>query len=154
MKLYLVQHAKAASEQQDPQRPLTKEGKADLQKIAAFIKPLNLCVDYCWHSGKKRAEQTAEILTAVIKVKKAKNARDGLSPNDDVKALRDELSDTAGDIMIVGHMPFVSRLASLLLTGSESTETVAFRQGGIVALSRAEPGKWQVEWMITPQLVA
>jgi len=154
MKLYLVQHAKAAPEQIDPQRPLTKEGKADLQKIAAFIKPLNLCVDYCWHSRKKRAEQTAEILTAVIKVRKAKIARDGLGPNDDVKILKDELSGTAADIIIVSHMPFVSRLASLLLTNSESAEPVAFRQGGIVALSRAEPENWQLDWMLTPQLLA
>jgi len=47
MKLYLVQHAKAASKEVDPERPLTEEGHRDIQKVAAFIRPLNLCVDYC-----------------------------------------------------------------------------------------------------------
>ena len=154
MKLYLVQHAKAAPEQVDPQRPLTKEGHSDIQKVAAFIKPLNLCVDYLWHSGKKRAEQTAEILTEVVKVNKAVNVRNGLGPTDDVKALKDELVSTSEDIMLVSHLPFLSKLASLLLTGSESADTVAFRNGGIVCLSRSEKNQWQIDWVITPELIA
>ncbi len=180
MKLYLVQHAKAASEQIDPQRPLTEEGRSEIQKVAAFIKPLNLCVDYLWHSRKKRAEQTAEVLAEVIKVNKAVNARDGLGPNDDVKALKDELISADGDIMVIGHLPFLSKLASLLLAlpqvaGSESANTVAFKNAGIVCLSsrkaralnssdenrsfdklkmvsNVEP--WQIEWIIIPELIA
>jgi phosphohistidine phosphatase SixA len=38
MKLYLVQRAKTASKETDPQRPLTEEGRRDIQKVAAFIK--------------------------------------------------------------------------------------------------------------------
>lgn len=152
MKLYLVQHAKAASEQVDPQRPLTEEGRSDIQKVAAFIKPLNLCVDYLWHSEKKRSDQTAEVLAEVIKVK-THTARDGLGPNDDVKALKDELVSSGGDIMLVGHLPFLSKLASLLLVGSESANTVAFKNAGIVALNRSEENRWQIDWIIIPELL-
>jgi phosphohistidine phosphatase len=152
MKLYLVQHAKAASEQIDPQRPLTEEGRSEIQKVAAFIKPLNLCVDYLWHSGKKRAEQTAEILAEVIEVK-MQTARSGLGPNDDVQALKDELVSATEDIMVVGHLPFLSKLASLLLAGSESANTVVFKNAGIVALARSEENRWQIEWIITPELL-
>ena len=53
MKLYLAQHAKAAPNGADPQRQLTEEGLRDIQKVAEFIRPLNLCVDYLWHSGKE-----------------------------------------------------------------------------------------------------
>jgi phosphohistidine phosphatase len=154
MKLYLVQHAKAASEQVDPQRPLTEEGRREIKKVAAFIKPLNLCVDYLWHSGKKRAVQTAEVLAEVIKVNKAVNARNGLGPNDDVKALKDEVVSAEGDIMIVGHLPFLSKLASLLLAGSESANTVAFKNAGIVALNRSDKNHWQIDWIIIPELLA
>ena len=70
MKLYLVQHAKAASKNADPERPLTEEGYRDIQKVSAFIKPLNLSIDCIWHSGKKRAGQTAEVLKEVIDVSK------------------------------------------------------------------------------------
>ena len=154
MKLYLVQHAKAASKQVDPQRPLTGEGRHDIQKVAAFIKPLNLCVDYLWHSQKKRAIQSAELLAGVVKINKAQTIRDGLGPNDDVTALKDELTSGQHDIMIVGHLPFLGKLASLLLAGSESANTVAFKQGGIVCLTHREENQWQIDWMVIPELLA
>jgi len=153
MRVYLVQHAKATSEQADPERPLTEEGRQDIQKVAAFIKPLNLSVDYLWHSGKKRAAQTAGVLANAIKTTGGIITHDGLGPNDDVTALRDELASTNQDIMIVGHLPFLSKLASLLLTGSGGADTVAFKNAGVVSLSRSEANQWQVDWVITPELL-
>jgi phosphohistidine phosphatase len=154
MKLYLVQHAKAASKDVDPERSLTEEGRRDAQEVAAFIKPLKLSVDYLWHSTKKRAIETAEILAEAVKINEGKTSRDGLSPNDDVMQLKDELISSQQDIMIVGHIPFVAKLASLLLTGTESAGTVAFKQGGILALSSSEPNRWQIEWMVIPEILA
>jgi len=153
MKLYLVQHAKAASKDVDPERPLTEEGRQDIQKVVEFIKSLNLFVDYLWHSTKTRAIQTAEVLAEVVKINKEKIERQGLAPNDDVQAIINELASAQQDTMIVSHMPFVRKLASLLLTGRESAGTVAFRQGGIVCLSSSEPNLWQIEWMVIPELL-
>jgi phosphohistidine phosphatase len=153
MKLYLIQHAKAVSEDENPERPLSEQGRRDIQKVADFIKSLNLSVDYLWHSTKTRAIQTAEVLADVVKVNKDKIERDGLAPNDDVTAIKDELVSAQQDTMIVSHLPFVSKLASLLLTGRESAGIVAFRQGGIVALNSSEPNHWQIEWMVTPELL-
>ena len=153
MRLYLVQHAKAASKEVNPERPLTEEGLRDIKKVAEFVKPLNLCVDYLWHSGKKRAVQTAEVLAEVIEVNKALTGRDGLAPNDEVSVPANEFVSASDDFMIVGHLPFLSKLASLLLTGSESANTVTFKQGGIVCLSHTDE-KWQIEWMVTPELFA
>jgi len=153
MKLYLVQHAEAALKQVDPERPLTEEGCQDIQRVAAFIKPLNLCVDYLWHSGKRRAVQTAGFLAEVVEINKTQTIHDGLGPNDDVTVLRDDLALAQQDVMIVGHLPFLSKLASLLLGGSESVNTVAFKQGGIVCLRRAEENQWQIDWMVTPELI-
>lgn len=154
MKLYLVQHAKAASKDLDPERPLTDEGWRNIQKIAAFIEGLNLEVDSLWHSGKTRAAQTAEALAQVVKVKTQMTARDGLSPNDNVVTLKDELTSRRQDVMIVGHLPFLSKLASLLLTGNEDAGTVAFQQGGIVAFEQPAENRWQINWMVIPELLA
>ena len=153
MKLYLIQHGQAASPDVDPQRPLTEEGVRDVRKVAAFIKPLKLRVDCLWHSRKKRAVQTAEILAEVVEVKESKVERDGLAPNDDVAAVRDEIVLAEQDVMIVGHLPFVSKLASLLLTGDESAGVIAFKQGGIVALSSSDGNHWQIDWMAIPDLL-
>ena len=153
MKLYLIQHGRAASRDVDSRRPLTEEGRRDVEKIAAFVEPLGLSVDYLWHSRKMRAIQTADILAGVVTVREEKTACDGLAPNDDVSAVRDEIISGGRDVMIVGHMPFVSKLASLLLAGSESADVVVFRQAGIVCLSYPESSHWQVEWIIVPDLL-
>ena len=153
MKLYLVQHAKAASKDVDPERSLTEEGIREVRKVTAFIKSLNLCVDYLWHSGKKRAQQTANFLAEVITINEEHTAHDGLAPNDDVKAIENQIMSAKQDIMIVGHLPFLSKLASLLLTGNDSSETVAFKNAGIVCLNYSGDNQWHLDWMIIPEIL-
>jgi phosphohistidine phosphatase len=111
MKLYLVQHAKAASKEAGPERSLTEEGRREVQKISEFVRPLNISVDYLWDSGKKRSVQTAELLAEVVKIKDAHTTHKGLEPNDDVIQLKDELVSIQRDVMIVGHLPFLGKLA-------------------------------------------
>jgi phosphohistidine phosphatase len=152
MKLYLVQHGKAVSEEADRQRPLTDEGRREVERVAAFVKRLDLSVDYLWHSGKKRAAQTAGILAGVVKVRKGSGAHKGLAPNDDVAAMKEELA-ASGDILIVGHLPFLSKLASLLLTSNEEAGAVAFKNGGIVCLSLSDQKQWLLEWAVTPEFL-
>jgi len=153
MRLYLVQHGKAASKEVDPARPLTKEGAAELQAVAKFISNKRLCVSNIWHSGKRRAVETAEILAEAVKSEEGVSFHEGLSPNDDVSLLRDELGTMKGDVMIVGHLPFLGKLASLLLAGSEEAGVVSFINGGVVCLERKEAGGWQIEWVVTPEIV-
>jgi phosphohistidine phosphatase len=153
MKLYLIQHAKAASKEVDPERSLTEEGCCEIQKVAVFIKSLNLSIDYLWHSGKKRAQQTADILAEVTTINKEYTARDGLAPNDDVKQIEKQIMSKKQAIMIVGHLPFLSKLASLLLTGSDSSDTVAFKNAGIVCLNYDDDNRWHIDWMITPEIL-
>ena len=84
MKVYLVRHGEAVSSGIHPQRPLSEQGRADVQKVAAFIKPLGISVEHIRHSGKLRAAQTAEILTESVKVEKGCSEHEALGPNDDV----------------------------------------------------------------------
>lgn len=153
MKLYLVQHAKAASKDIDPDRSLTEEGISELKKVASFIKPLNLSVDCLWHSGKKRAQQTARLLAEDITINEEHTAHDGLAPNDDVKVIENQIMSKKQDIMIVGHLPFLPKLASLLLTGSDSSETVAFKNAGIVCLNYSDDNQWQLDCIIIPDIL-
>lgn len=153
MKLYLVQHAKAVSQEENPERPLSEEGKQELNKVAEFVRPLEINVDYLWHSAKLRAVQTGEILAEVVKVNKGRKQREGLNPNDEVGKLQKELAVVEGDVMIVGHLPFLGKLASLLLSGNESANTVALRNAGIVCLTYGKDAGWQLEWAATPALL-
>jgi phosphohistidine phosphatase len=153
MRLYLVQHGRAMAKEQNPERPLTPEGRQETERIGRFLKPLRLTVDQIWHSGKTRARETAEILAAAVVVAGGPTAREGLAPNDSVALLRDEMAVATDSTMIVGHMPFVSRLAALLLTGYESPPTITFKNAGVVCLERTPDNRWQVEWIVTPELL-
>lgn len=66
MKVYLVQHAKSKSEEEDPTRPLSDEGRDDLEKIVKFI---GIKVSRILHSNKLRAKQTAEAFAKSLNAK-------------------------------------------------------------------------------------
>jgi phosphohistidine phosphatase len=153
VKLYLIQHGEATTEEVDPSRPLTAKGRTDVKKIASFLKGVGLGPMVVFHSGKTRARQTAEIIAAQLLPGGPVKERDGLAPNDPVKFLANEISGMANDLMMVGHLPFLGKLAARLLAGVESKNVVAFRQGGVVCLQWSEDQTWQVAWMVTPELL-
>jgi len=153
MKLYLVQHGEAKPKEEDPDRHLTEKGVSDTERMAAFIMPLGLTVDAVWQSGKTRAEETANILVSVVSAESGVIQREGLEPNDDVAPVAKAVGGMIGDLMIVGHMPFVSKLASTLLAGNEGAGVVAFKNSGVVCLERGEDGRYGLCWAVTPDLV-
>jgi len=150
MKVYLARHGEAVSSQLDPQRPLSEQGITDIRKVASYIKSMGISVEYIWHSGKRRAEQTAEILAESVSVMKDCSAHNHLRPNDDISIIVEELEAYNTDIILVGHLPFMAYLASLLIAGSE---TVSFDAGTIICINREKSGRWQIEWMISPKLL-
>jgi phosphohistidine phosphatase len=154
MHLYLVQHGRSKSGEVDTERHLTERGRADVEKVAALIKSFKLHIDSIWHSGKARAAETADILTAAVGSPVILQ-RPGLAPNDPVDPVRKELIKISGELLIVGHMPFLGKLASALVAGEESKEIMAFQQGGIVCLGcgTEDRDQWRVEWMIVPDLL-
>lgn len=154
MKVYLVRHGDAVSSEVDPERPLSDEGRAQVEKIASFIKPLAIRVEHIWHSGKARAAQTAEILDGAVAAEKGCSSREGLKPNDSASSVAEEIDAYDTDLMIVGHLPLMGNLASLLLAGKETAEVTAFDAGAIACLERRNHGPWQINWMIRPEILA
>ena len=153
MRVYLVQHGESKSEEEDPQRRLTAKGIGEVQNVANFLRPLKLAVDAIWHSGKARAQQTGELLAEAVCTRDHLLQREGLGPKDQVAPTREAIEQTGGDVMIVGHLPFLGKLVALLVTGSEENEIVEYQVGSVVCIERRDDGKWQVAWMITPSLV-
>jgi len=153
MKVYLVQHGEAKSEEEDPQRRLTDKGIGEVQKVADFLRPLELPVDAIWHSGKPRAQQTGELLAKAIGALDRIIQREGLGPKDQVTATKEAVQQTSGDVMIVGHLPFLGKLVALLVAGNEETEIVEFHFGSVVCIEQRDDGKWKVAWMIRPALL-
>ena len=82
MRLYLMQHGEAKSEAEDPERPLTFKGEEETRKISAAAKRLGIGPSRIYHSGKKRAEQTAGSIAKALDL--PAQLAQGLNPNDAV----------------------------------------------------------------------
>lgn len=156
MKLYLVQHADAMSEDQDPARPLSEKGMRDATNMAAFLRGAEVQVDEIVHSGKLRAEQTADVLSQAVWGGQATSALPGLGPNDSVDYLCNTILAAGGDLMVVGHMPFMGRIAAKCLSGQPVGGLVAFEPGSVLCLQRLDEGApvpWALEWFVRPSML-
>ena len=152
MQLYLVQHGAARSEAEDPQRGLSQEGRCEVEELADFLEPLKLPMVRIEHSGKLRARQTADILANRIHPPEGTREISGIAPNDDVKTLSSRMEKESTNLMIVGHLPHLSRLVARLMSVEGGRDLVQFQNGGMVRLDRRE-GIWVIGWMIVPELL-
>ena len=157
MFLYLVQHAEAMPEKEDPARPLSEKGRKDIRKVALHLSKLNFKVSRILHSNKLRARQTAEVMSEFLKPPGGAEESDGLAPLEDPKAWVDHLkyltASVTENIVLVGHLPHLGRLASLLLCGDPGRNVISFKMGGVACLLRDEKGDWSLQWMITPDVL-
>ena len=153
MLLYLVQHAEAKNEEEDPERGLTDKGFRDIARTAVYVQKLGLTVSAVHHSGKKRAAQTAKVLADYLKPEKGAAETDSLAPLDDPETWAKRIAEMNGDILLAGHLPYLAKLAGLLLCRDKEKMFVDFRMGGIVCLKRFDDGKWAMEWMIIPEMI-
>lgn len=149
MIVYLVRHGEA-----DVNKNLSPDGRIEVEIIARFLKPLKIRVEAILHSGKARARETAEILSSTVESNKGVVENDGLKPNDPVKEIALNIHRFKGDIMIVGHLPFLNKLASYLLTGNAETVSFEFPNAGIICLKTQENGRWTVKWVIPPEILS
>ena len=67
--------------------------------------------------------------------------------------MRNRLQEAVGDVVVVGHLPFLSKLAALLVTNDERCAIAAFRYSCVLCVERGEAGGWKIVWMITPNLL-
>ena len=152
MALFLVQHGTIVPKEVDPECPLTDEGRDTVERIARDAAGHKVEVDLIQHSGKTRARQTADIMAYFLKPPGGVHEASGLGPLDDVALAAKGLSG-AENVMLVGHLPFMERLVSYLITGSTDRIVVKFQNGGIVRLDRApETGVWFLKWTLMPEI--
>jgi phosphohistidine phosphatase len=152
MPLYLMQHGEARPEQEDPARPLTERGRAEVARVARAVAGRKLGIVQVAHSGKLRARQTAEIVASLLSPTPAVEEMRGLGPNDDPRVAAEAVKEAAEPRLVVGHLPHLSRLASLLVVGDADKAVVAFRMAGLVCLSHGEDG-WRLAWAIVPEIL-
>jgi phosphohistidine phosphatase len=153
MILYLVQHGEALPTEIDPERPLSAAGRRDVEGLGRLLAGRGLRIARVLHSGKARARQTAEILAAALAPEAPIEAAEGLAPNDPPAPFAERMAGSEDGLLVTGHLPFMARLVSYLLTGDAERPAVAYRPGSVVCLERAGDGRWEIAWMLRPELL-
>lgn len=152
MDAYLVRHGEAQSEAENPQRPLSEQGREGVERVARAVAKKGLGVNQIFHSDKVRARETAEIFAHHLSPKSGMYEIKGLAPLDDPLIARAELETAQSSLMLVGHLPHLGLLASLLVKGKPDVKTIDFAAAAIVCISK-QNGGWKISWGLDPSSV-
>jgi phosphohistidine phosphatase len=163
MFVYVVRHAHAVTEEENPSRPLSERGRIECQRLASFFRankrfaPVQL-----WHSPLERSHETAVLLARNLELDVPLVEIPGLLPEDDPHEVAERLAALSGveGLAVVGHEPHLSALATLLVRDKERPAIFEFKKGAVLALERTNsPHKksgqprWRVCWHISPALL-
>ena len=152
MALYLVQHGKSLPKGIDPDQGLSEEGIAETKRIADVAADYGVNVSLIKHSVKTRAHKTAEIFASALKPAGSIVEVGGLKPLDDVSTFAASI-DPDENTMLVGHLPFMERMTSYLVTGSTDKPVFKFQNSGIVCLNKdPDSGSWVIVWTLMPNI--
>lgn len=143
MRLFLVHHGEAVGPEVDAQRPLSLNGRANVERLAAEAAARGARPAIVWHSGKLRAKQTAEAYWRACNALAEFSATRDLQPDDSPQWMRDRLRGESRDILLAGHYPHLPRLLAML------TNAPTFPQHGVVALETEDEGEtWKELWRL------
>ena len=149
MDCYLVRHGDALPASVDGRRPLSLRGSEEVEIVARQALARKVRVAAICHSGILRAQQTAEIIARFLAPPEGIRELSGLHPEDDPAFGKAELEAAEEPVMLVGHLPHMSRLAALLVNGDPDRPVIEFSPAMIVCCSKAGT-QWQIDWQIAP----
>jgi len=152
VRCYLVRHGAAAPGPDDRARPLTPEGRAEVEATTRALLAHGVEVAAIHHSGLARARETAEILGRALAPGGGVHATTGLAPEDDPDVARAELELATEPLMLVGHLPHLARLAAALV-GAAGVEGFRFTPGTALGLRR-DLGGWELDLVVPPRVGA
>jgi phosphohistidine phosphatase len=146
---YLMRHGEALAASENPQRPLSAEGRRHVEAVARLVLERHIRVSAIYHSGILRAKETAEILAEYLMPVGSAVELSGLLPEDDPALVKAELEAATDSILLVGHLPFMSRLAGLLVNGDPERPAAEFFPATLVCFIRS-PSRWKIGWWLVP----
>jgi len=146
MLVLLVRHAQAAEQDEtrypdDTLRPLVPKGKKTQARMSKALRRRKLIPARVFSSPWKRAWQTARILCEGSGLpKSARLACPALAAPPDLAALAAEVGEFGPEetIALVGHEPWLSELAGLLLTGEGNRPAIDFAKSGVMGIELAD----------------
>lgn len=151
MKLFLVRHAPAVPRRRgvpDATRPLTQSGRARFRRAVAGMQRLGFRFDRVYHSPRRRAVETAELLLPLVRGETV------ATPSLTHRPTASLLAEIRGEsVALVGHDPWLAMVASWLVTGQRRHATrFPMKKGGVVVLEGAlRPGAMRLVAALPPK---
>ncbi len=141
--------------EEDSERPLTLEGRTEMQKIAKSLKAAGLQTNQIYTSPLKRARETAEIAAKILKIPKLEEWNE-LKPDGSKAALYQKLAkfEQNSSLILVGHEPYLSSMIGEII-GTPSAKIV-LKKGGIgkVRITSFTPRiSGELRWLLTPRII-
>jgi phosphohistidine phosphatase len=152
MLVYLVRHGEALSEEEDSARPLSEPGIYHVNLICGLLaRNIAIKPGHIYHSPKTRASETAALMSEALSGSPAPSVHSGLLPQDNPSIWGNLLPEMEKDVLLVGHLPHLSRLASLLLLRDKEREIIDFSPATVLCMEKTYD--WKVKWMLSPRVL-
>jgi phosphohistidine phosphatase len=142
--VFLVRHAEAIDETlelRDPMRHLTAHGREQARALGDRMRWHDCTPIQIWSSPLVRAVQTAELLATGLETNVAVEVAPLLAPGEDARAIINALKALTGDVVLVGHEPGMSALATLLV--GKDVGTIAKAEAIRIADGQL---RWRCAW--------
>jgi phosphohistidine phosphatase len=146
VKLYLVRHAEAVSEDvagSDDVRWLSARGREAARGLARLLREQNVELDAVVSSPLPRALQTAELVASGLDFLGVIEAMAELAPGCHPRRAAEELATRGRAVLVVGHEPTMSSLGAYLLgrpafPAFRTAQCAAIESGAPTFTSRAD----------------
>lgn len=159
--LLLLRHAKSdweASSGSDHERPLNKRGRKAAALVGTFLAKAGVVPELVLSSSAVRARTTVELAAAAGKWESKVEVTPALyeaAPETVIAKLR-RLPEEAQTVLLAGHEPTWSALASLLIGGGEirmPTASVAAIEFDAESWAEVDRGRGKLLWLVVPRLL-
>jgi phosphohistidine phosphatase len=142
--------------ERDSERPLTPEGRTEMQKIAKSLKAIGFQTDQIYTSPLRRARETAEIAAKILEIPTLEEW-DELKPDGSKTGLYRKLARLGQNSrpILVGHEPYLSSMIGEII-GTTSAKIV-LKKGGVakVRITSFTPRiSGELRWLLTPKIIA
>ncbi|TMI43701.1 phosphohistidine phosphatase SixA [Candidatus Bathyarchaeota archaeon] len=158
--LFILRHGEAGNRmtvvEKDSERPLTPEGRTEMEKIAKSLKAIGLQTDRIYTSPLRRARETAEIAAKILEIPTLEEW-DELKPDGSKTGLYRKLARLGQNSrpILVGHEPYLTSMIGEIM-GTTSAKIV-LKKGGVakVRITSFTPRvSGELRWLLTPKIIA
>ena len=158
--VFILRHGEAGNRmtvvEEDSERPLTPNGRIEMQKIAKSLKTVGLQTDRIYTSPLRRARETAEITARILKIPIVEEWNE-LKPDASKETLYRRLArlEQNSRPILVGHEPHLSSLIGEIIGTKEAR--IVLKKGGLakVRITSFTPRiSGELRWLLTPKITA